>query len=61
MYTQYLNRSVKRYSVRMVDVKAEKHLKNILSEVMHMFGVRLIPEEMQGGLWNQMDSVGSRR
>ena len=27
-----------------VDVKAEKHLKNILSEVMYMYGVQTIPE-----------------
>lgn len=33
--TQYLKRSVKRYSVK-VEVKAEKHLKNILSEVTHV-------------------------
>lgn len=42
--TQNLKRSVKRFSVKMVDVKAEKHLKNILSEVTYMFGVRMIHE-----------------
>lgn len=45
-----------------VDVKAEEHFKNILSEVRCIFwNTSGFLRVMKGGLWNRVDSDGSGR
>lgn len=45
-----------------MDVQAEKHLKNILSEVTYIFGVRAIPEySVRRFMESKVDSGGISR